>query len=44
MPAGTFAMSPVSAGAHGMPSGDVKPDPLQPSGSIPAQKKPEATA
>lgn len=44
MPVGTYATSTVSAGAQGMPSGDVKPDPLQPAGTIPVQKKPEATA
>lgn len=42
MPEGTVAHT--TAAPQGMPPGELKPHALQPSGSIPVQKKPEATA
>jgi NADH-quinone oxidoreductase subunit G len=40
MPAGTYATSPK--GLMGLPPGERPPAQLQPSGTIPAEKKPEA--
>jgi NADH-quinone oxidoreductase subunit G len=42
MPPGSFAMAAV--GLHALPPGERPPGALQPSGNIPAEKKPEALA